>query len=309
MAEYSISMASLNTVLASQFGAAISHDILTLLGANHGAATTANVVTDYAGGGVPVGTDLVYVASSYTSHVGDDLSGASAIILPQSGASTVVMNGGVDRVVTLGGNGGDTLHISGSTNDTIENVGLGSTIDTGAGFDRVVISGAFADYHVATTSDGFVLTSAHGDAITVQNAEFAQFGDGSVVINAATTDEATVANLYNAALDRSVDAPGLDYWWNAAKGSSLLDIADTFLHSSEFTLAHGSVDGLSNSSFIDIMYQSTFGRSGDAAGKAFWQDALDHGISKAQVLLYFAESKEEADLSATKIHITHDILT
>ena len=45
-----------------------------------------------------------------------------------------------------------------------------------------------------------------------------------------------------------------------------------------------------------MAYQNILGRAPDAAGKAFWQSQIDHGLSRAVVLASISESAEHVAL-------------
>ena len=314
MAEYSTPTTTLDTTLTSQLGSSVAQEILSLLNSGQTGQTdtsNAQVVTGYTGGTLPAGTDIVYVDPSYTGPIsGTAFDNATAIIVPSTGSAQVILNGGVDKVISLGG-GNDTVKINGTGSDVINNAHVGDNVDTGAGFDKVVVAGNLSDYHTVVTTAGVQLVDASGHSLTVSNAEFIQFSDGSVMINAKTTNDATVAKFYDLILDRNADAHGTDYWWTSDNGTtpSVTKVADTFLHSQEFTAQHGNVDTMSNTDFISIMYQNAFGRGADTQGVAYWDSVLKSGaITKADLVVYFATSKEDADHTANTIHVIPDIL-
>ena len=310
MAEYSTPTTTLDTTLTSQLGSDVAQEILALLNSGQTGQTdtsTAPVVTGYTGGNLPAGTDIVYIDPNYHGTIsGSAFDNATAIIVPGTGSAQVILNGGVDKVIQLGG-GNDTVQINGTGSDTIYNVGIGDKVDAGGGFDKVVVAGNLSDYHTVVTDTGVQLVDSAGHSMTINNAEFIQFSDGSVMINAKSTDDATVSKFYDLILDRSADAHGTDYWWSA--DTPVSKVADTFLHSQEFTAAHGNVDTMSNTDFITIMYQNAFGRGADTQGVAYWDSVLKSGaITKADLVVYFATSKEDADHTANTIHVIPDIL-
>jgi Domain of unknown function (DUF4214) len=108
-----------------------------------------------------------------------------------------------------------------------------------------------------------------------------------------------VARLYQVALDRAPDASGLQSWGAAIDDGtiSLTNVATDFTTSPEFIQDYGS---LSNSAFVNQLYENTLGRPADPAGAQGWDNALAAGMSRGAVLVGFAESQEyEADTIST----------
>jgi hypothetical protein len=66
-------------------------------------------------------------------------------------------------------------------------------------------------------------------------------------------------------------------------------IADNFTASPEFLQSYGS---LSDSAFVNLLYQNALGRPADTAGAQYWDDVLANGTSRSNVALNFAESQE-----------------
>ena len=108
----------------------------------------------------------------------------------------------------------------------------------------------------------------------------------------------SVARLYDAAFNHRPDPTGLTYWDNAAMGQSLNAVAAGFVASSEFSAAYGS---LNNQQFVQQIYQNVVDRPGDAAGVSYWTGELDHGASRADVLLAFSEAPEHKALTSSWI--------
>lgn len=100
----------------------------------------------------------------------------------------------------------------------------------------------------------------------------------------------SVALLYEAALDREPDIGGLNYWLDTvSEGMSHGDVARSFLSSDEF---QANFDVASNGAYIDRLYLNVLDRPADAGGKAYWADAMNAGMSRAQTLIEFADSAE-----------------
>ena len=47
-----------------------------------------------------------------------------------------------------------------------------------------------------------------------------------------------------------------------------------------------------NAKFVDALYQHVLHRTGDAGGVTFWTNALDSGVTRAEVLAAISESPE-----------------
>jgi|GEM_PF-3177492 len=89
-----------------------------------------------------------------------------------------------------------------------------------------------------------------------------------------------VARLYVASFARVADSGGLNYWVSAyLNGLSLEDMANDFMQSLEGKTKYPSF--MTNSEFLDAIYQNVFGRASDGAGKAFWEAALVAGTPRA----------------------------
>lgn len=101
--------------------------------------------------------------------------------------------------------------------------------------------------------------------------------------------EAFVIRFYTKALQREQDAEGVQYWTNALRNRSKngAGIADAFIFGEEF-----KAKKVSNSTFIDILYQVFMDRSADAAGKSYWMGLLEQGTSRRNICSKFIKSAE-----------------
>jgi VCBS repeat-containing protein len=99
-----------------------------------------------------------------------------------------------------------------------------------------------------------------------------------------------IARLYYTVLGRGPDLNGVLSWEDAASnGQSLSEVAGGFVNSAEFNQLHSTA--LSNSQFVDLLYQNALGRTADSSAQA-WVEALDNGASQATVVLGIAGSNE-----------------
>ena len=112
-----------------------------------------------------------------------------------------------------------------------------------------------------------------------------------------TGDSGLIARLYMAVFSRQPDGPGFDYWVETMRlGAGELTVASSFVASDEFATTY---DGLDDEAFLDRLYVNVMGRIGDSTGRTYWLDQMDHGMGRASVLLYFADSAEFRALTGT----------
>jgi hypothetical protein len=99
-----------------------------------------------------------------------------------------------------------------------------------------------------------------------------------------------LGRLYAAYLGRRADARGMEYWRNVrANGTSLEAVAESFGRSREFRMTYGD---LSDTQFVERLYQIVLERSPDPDGYDYWLGMLKGGSSRGSVVLAFSESPE-----------------
>ncbi|GAA0576536.1 DUF4214 domain-containing protein [Craurococcus roseus] len=201
--------------------------------------------------------------------------------------------GGDDLITGSGRN--DALR-AGTGDDTLAGGAGDDRIDGGAGTDTARYGGYRSDYTVAAGAEGGLRiaderASASGDGTDIATGiEVLQFADGRLVFDDADP-AAQVARLYEAALDRSPDQAGLDFWVGAVqRGHSLHGLATDLLGCGEFQARFGGAPD--DDAFVDRLYQNVLGRAGEQGGRDFWAGSLHHGAGRAEVLLAFSESAE-----------------
>ncbi|MFT8243436.1 DUF4214 domain-containing protein [Roseomonas sp. BN140053] len=107
-----------------------------------------------------------------------------------------------------------------------------------------------------------------------------------------------VARLYDTMLGRLPDAPGLDFYRAQldAGTASTTDVVRAFEASPEFARLYGS--GVSNESFVDLLYVNTLNRTETAEERAFYVNQLTAGTaSREELVLNFSESPEHMALT------------
>jgi len=205
-----------------------------------------------------------------------------------AGALSEVLKGN-DTVI---GSAGNDVIISGAGNDTI---------DAGAGVDAVYYSGNKNTISVASNGTGYQV-SANGNVDALINVERVNMGDGSVLALDVKAGEnaGTAYRLYQAALDRKPDAEGLKFWTHQLDiGDSATQVAQGFVSSQEFKALNPGSDP---ASLVNSYYQNVLHRAADADGLAFWSDAMNNGMTSAQLLVAFSESQENISNTAADLN-------
>jgi len=250
------------------------------------------------------GTDLLI------GNIGDNLlSGAD-------GDDT--LEGGLGDDTLEGGAGDDTVVINAArASVTLDGTAAALTLSSADGTDlaRDVEFIQFSDETVAVSSL-FVtqeiqdpppepqpepepetpVLAINGDTLVGDAGDNTLFGDGFSV-SYAQDISAQVYRLYQAALDRAPDAGGHAGWTQALfEGTATLGtVAAGFVGSREFTNTYGDLD---DAGFVGLLYQNVLGRAADAAGQADWEGRLQEGLSRAQALTGFSESRELSNTTA-----------
>jgi hypothetical protein len=97
----------------------------------------------------------------------------------------------------------------------------------------------------------------------------------------------TINNFYQTFLGREADAAGQAYWTSQIIGGDEADVVAAFFTSPEFAAGH-----VSDASFVDALYERLLDRPADAAGRSFYLDELDGGLSRDDLARQFARSQE-----------------
>jgi hypothetical protein len=159
--------------------------------------------------------------------------------------------------------------------------------------DTAVFPRALSDFTFTKTETGYTVPIPWGgysvELTSIERALFTESKDALALSMAGNLGQ--VYRLYQAAFDRTPDKVGFGFWLSVSDaGQTLTAISQSFIDSAEFTDLYGA--NTSNTAFVDALYDNILHRDGDATGVAFWNGVLDHGISRADVLVEFAESVE-----------------
>lgn len=99
--------------------------------------------------------------------------------------------------------------------------------------------------------------------------------------------QGSIVRLYAAALLRLPDQTGLNYWHDS--GLEIGEIAYSFIVSTEFQAQYGAV---SNTEFVQLLYNNVLERQPDSTGLRYWTGLLDDGQTHVSIMLGFSESDE-----------------
>ncbi|GAB3432660.1 DUF4214 domain-containing protein [Massilia solisilvae] len=199
--------------------------------------------------------------------------------------------------------GNDTIR-AGAGDDRIGASAGNDSVDGGAGFDVAVFQGVFANYKVERTANGYTITDLKGSGgtDTLTNVERAWFNDKNVALITPDSTGGQLVRLYQAALGRLPDEPGLTYWQAQVEdhGVKLEALAGSFIQSAEYQQLYGSVQ--SNRDLVAKYYEHILHRAPEQGGLDFWAGVLDgHKATSAQVLAAISESPENLALSVQLI--------
>jgi serralysin len=240
---------------------------------------TANL---YTVSGAQSGTDT-YTRVEYFQFA--DLSRTAS----QLALASLTLAGTASNDVLLGGTGNDTINAL-AGNDRLTGSGGNDALDGGLGTDTALYSGARSSYTVTANTTGYTVAGPDGTD-TLVGIERLEFTNETLALD-ISGNAGQAYRLYRAAFDRVPENGGLKFWINALDaGYSLNYVANEFISSQEFRNKYGinpTVD-----QFVTNLYANILHRPYDQVGYDHWTGHLTTGVlTQAQVLAYFAESKE-----------------
>ena len=171
-------------------------------------------------------------------------------------------------------------------------------LDGGEGIDKAIFSGTSSDYSITINQDGSIAVvdsvKSRDGADSLLQVERVNFADTSLAFDIAGNAGAGY-RIYKAAFDREPDHAGLGYWIDKLdEGADLAaDVASGFLVSAEFEALYGS--NTTDEAFVENLYENVLKRAPDEGGSRYWQDLLNAGEQRANILRNFSESNENID--------------
>ena len=239
------------------------------------------------------GDDVITVKGDQNTLI--DAGDGNDTIVTGNGDNVVIAGAGNNNVTT--GSGNDTVILSGSNHADI--------VNTGEGYDYVQLDGSRDDYTFAA-GDNLSVSLTGNQTALISNAEFLTFvnEDGyDTVALAHSQDEAIALRLYQGILDRDADGLGAKNVVDSVNnGTSLTDIANSFLNSAEF-------GGANTAAAINDLYQSLLGREADSAGSEGWAALLANGGSLADIAAGIAVSAEAQEVDQSNGDFVRDLYT
>ena len=142
----------------------------------------------------------------------------------------------------------------------------------------------FAGWYTAKTGGSKVTSDTVITKNTTFYARWTEKGE-----DYGNTAKGFVYRLYKLVLGRNPDKVGLEDWTNQLTSgkSTGAEVANGFIYSVE--LANRK---LSNADYVDMLYATFLNRKADSAGRTYWVNYLEKGMSRAWVYRGFANSVE-----------------
>ncbi|MGF1503089.1 MAG: DUF4214 domain-containing protein [Paracoccaceae bacterium] len=208
---------------------------------------------------------------------------------------------GTEGPDVLGGTDADDFIFALGADDTILGSAGSDSIDGGLGTDRVSYAASRAEVAPLIDVTGAVIVSKPDGTIDrLESVERIDLTDGDFIYDLQSPNAADTYRIYNAAFARTPDEAGIRFWTDALDtGVSRRAAADAFVESAEFALRYG--EDPTDAEFVTALYNNALDRDPDAEGFAFWFDRFASGVTRAEMLIAFAESPENLARTAPDI--------
>jgi len=239
-------------------------------------------------------------------------SNAAAATVSAAGVVTAVGNGTATITATTV-DGGKTASCAITVEVPVESLALSSTSETIMGLGNTLqLMASITPNNAAikvvtwTSSDETIATVDGTGKVTAVGAGFvkitASAGGKTVVCNVAVIETAAdkvekfVVRLYDKVLGRTAGDEEISYYTAdlLAKKKTGAEVGAGFVFSLEFTNRE-----LSNTAYVEVLYETFMNRASDPDGMAYWITMLDNGVSRAFVFKGFVESVEYTGICDT----------
>lgn len=213
---------------------------------------------------------------------------ATVVVSPQSQAAEEII---ATHDLTTGYSGigqQQKFHVAQSGQVTISDATSGTTLGSGrlvdgmASFNLSALpaSGDFKISFAGDTLSSYLVNFKPSETLLPVAAAAPLLLDGSAVT--------FLTGLYASALDRAPDSGGLRYWESALDaGASRKAVIEAFFAGPEYSGLHRA-----NADFVAELYQDVLGRLPDTGGLLYWNNQLDAGATRAQLVGAFVHSSE-----------------
>lgn len=223
------------------------------------------------------------------------LNGSSNTIKMGDGANWVDVTGGSGTNFVVAGNGPTTLTFNSDD-------GFTQVSNWDVSEDAMLFSPDFARSHIYATFDStrwaYDVYVNNKHVANIQTTGGLKLADEASTVFSQTyaapmpfnlqSNEGFVSGLYVDAFARTSDSAGLSYWTEQLDaGASRKAVIQDFLTSFEYNAEH-----LTNSQYMNGLYNDILGRQEDTSGAAYWVGQLDSGVSRATVVGTFLGSAE-----------------
>jgi len=226
-----------------------------------------------------------------------------------NGNDIIYAGGGDDKITSLtgnnyldGGDGNDEI-LAGSGIDTLIGGAGDDILDGGEGFDTAEYVGSYYDFNIEKQLNSFLVEDKLDlqGSDTLSSVERVEFDDGTLAFD-VDGNAGQAYRLYQAAFERTPDSAGVRYHINDIESNGLIlyQIAGNFLASPEFETTYGT--NLSDSDFIDALYDNVLGRSAEDFEKEYYTERFNKPVTdsmwmdRAAALIGFSESPENMTL-------------
>jgi len=208
---------------------------------------------------------------------------------------------GTDAAERMEGDAASNTFFAGAGNDVLVGGAGNDMLIGGSGLDTALYAGKRAEYALRDTrflGEGPLFVSdlrpgSHDAMDHVEEIERLVFADGALALDTGLNEVAGQAyRIYRAAFDRVPDEAGLGFWIASMdRGATLLQVAEGFVRSGEFTALYGAAP--SNAQVVTRLYQNILHREPEQAGYDYWLNALDRKlVDLPTVLTQFSQSGE-----------------
>ncbi|MDO9169561.1 MAG: FG-GAP-like repeat-containing protein [Methylobacter sp.] len=150
--------------------------------------------------------------------------------------------------------------------------GLALTVDGGAGFDVLHLSGTRKDMHLAQKANVLELTQLKdGCMLNLINAEILAFDSGETVVLAHNPTEGILGRLVHTFFNRDAT---INEWQQGLQALQAHVAPDTILN---WFQDRANLQGLNNNDYIQTLHQNTFNRAASLEELGHYQQQLDQG--------------------------------